>query len=209
MKVTLSAFLAAVGWFAVITQYVLMIENRVTPVVETSIRFLSFFTILTNSLVALYFTSILFQKGKLIHYASKPGVLTAITTYITIVGLVYQLVLRGIWEPKGLQKVVDELLHSFIPLAVVLFWVLYERKNEVPYAMIPKWLLYPFLYLLYVLSRGHFSGFYPYPFVNVSELGMQKVLFNSLLLLVVFVLVSALFVFMGKTITVKQKEPTY
>ncbi|MFZ5976285.1 MULTISPECIES: Pr6Pr family membrane protein [unclassified Hydrotalea] len=33
------------------------------------------------------------------------------------------------------------------------------------------WLIYPLLYLVYILIRGSFSGFYPYPFVNVLQIG--------------------------------------
>lgn len=57
--------------------------------------------------------------------------------------------------------------------------------------MIPKWLIYPQAYLIYIPIRGHFSGFYPYPFVDVSALGMTKVLFNSAVLMGVFSGVSA------------------
>src|SRR5690242_8869207 len=99
MKKNLALVFALLGWFAVIAQYVLMFQNRVTGIGEMTIRFFSFFTILTNTLVAVYFT---YQalKGARIRAADKPGVLTAITVYITIVGLVYQVVLRWIWSPQ-------------------------------------------------------------------------------------------------------------
>ncbi len=48
---------AFLGWFAVLVQFVLMIQNRQAGVGETIVRFFSFFTILTNSLVAAYFTA--------------------------------------------------------------------------------------------------------------------------------------------------------
>ena len=52
----LSILFAIIVWFAVLAQFYLIIENRVAPVTETIIRFFSFFTILTNILVAVYFT---------------------------------------------------------------------------------------------------------------------------------------------------------
>ena len=39
------------GWFSIVGQFVLTIENRQVAVFETIIRFFSFFTILTNLLV--------------------------------------------------------------------------------------------------------------------------------------------------------------
>jgi hypothetical protein len=52
-------------WITIITQFVVMIENSVASLTETTIRFFTFFTILSNILVAVVFTAILAQpKGK-------------------------------------------------------------------------------------------------------------------------------------------------
>ena len=100
MKKILTVIFAILGWFAVLMQYYLIVENRVASVGETTIRFFSFFTILTNVLVAIYFTFQVFRRAPgQAHFLEKPGVLTALTVYITVVGLVYQVVLRYIWEP--------------------------------------------------------------------------------------------------------------
>lgn len=186
-KKNLLALGAFLGWFAVITQFILMLNNRVASVPETIVRFFSFFTILTNLLVAIYYTIHWFQKPtSLLLRLQKPGVLSAVTLYIAVVGLVYQIVLRSIWSPVGLQKLVDELLHSIIPVFTLVYWFLYEKHTETSWKSIPSWLLYPLFYLAYILIRGSFSNFYPYPFVNVTELGLQKVLINSSVLVFVF-----------------------
>jgi hypothetical protein len=178
-----------------------MVENRVTPITETTIRFFSFFTILTNSLVAIYFTASFsnFKKG-IFSVLHKPGTLTAITVYITIVGLVYQVILRHVWEPHGMQMIVDELLHSVIPVCTVVFWYLYEDKSNLRYTQIPKWLIYPLVYLAYILTRGHFSHFYPYPFVDVDKLGFENVITNSVGLIALFMGTSSLFIAVAKTL---------
>lgn len=192
---------ALLAWFAIITQGVLMMENRVASIPETILRFFSFFTILTNTLVAVYFTSIwIGRKTSLSKLFQKPGAITAITVYITVVGLVYQLVLRQIWEPQGLQQLVDELLHSVNPLYFILYWYLYEEKAKLKWPFIPSWLLYPLLYSVYILIRGSFSGFYPYPFVNVAELGLSQVLLNSIGLVFVFLSISVLYIGFGKVL---------
>ena len=130
MKNKLSHLFAVIAWFAVLTQYYLMMENRVFSMLETTIRFFSFFTILTNLLVAHYFSlSLVKKKEGYLSIINKSGTLTAITIYITVVGLVYQILLRHIWDPKGMQRVVDELLHSVIPILVIIFWYLYEDKK--------------------------------------------------------------------------------
>ena len=193
----LSILFAIIVWFAVLAQFYLIIENRVAPVTETIIRFFSFFTILTNILVAVYFTIKALGRDQL----DKAGLLTAITVYITIVGLVYQVLLRHIWQPTGLQMVVDELLHSVNPLLVISYWYLFEKKFFVHYKEVFKWMIYPVVYLLYILARGSFSGFYPYPFINVSEIGISQTLLNGLFLLLFFYAVSVLFIFIGRMLS--------
>ncbi len=200
MKKNLTALFALVGWFAIIAQYFLMIENRVASIPETTIKFFSFFTILTNLIVAIYFTSLLFIKNKGSKLTGKSGTLTAIAVYITIVGLVYQVVLRHIWQPKGLQLIVDELLHSVIPVLVIIFWYLYEITRPIKYSQILIWAFYPLLYLVYILIRGNFSGSYPYPFIDVANLGLTKALINAGVLMLLFIIISALFIFIGKKI---------
>lgn len=206
MKKVLNVLIALTGWFAVIAQFFLMLENRSTSVPEMVLRFFSFFTILTNTLVAIYFTWQSLAAGKSSDsWFSRPGSLTAVTVYILVVGLVYQVALRHVWHPTGLQKVVDELLHSVIPLLVVVYWACYEQRQAIPWKKIPGYLLYPALYLVYILLRGQLSGFYPYPFIHVTELGWPGVLVNSAVLLGVFVLLFVLFIAIGRLLSKKAR----
>jgi hypothetical protein len=204
MRKILSVIFAVVVWFAVIVQLILMLQNRTTGIPETIIRFFSFFTILTNTLAALYFTAMSFD----VTAAKKPGVLTAITAYIFMVGAVYQIVLRHQWQPAGMQLVVDELLHTIIPLLVIIYWYLYEHKSAVKYVRIKLWLIYPIGYLACVLVRGSVSDFYPYPFINVVHIGLTKALINSVILALIFVIIAGIFIFAGKKIMGKKQQPT-
>lgn len=197
MKRFLALIFCLIGWFALSAQYYLMIQTSVAPFLEINIRFFSYFTILTNLIVAVYFTSQVFKKDQ---KSENSGTLTAITIYIVIVGLIYQAVLRSTWNPTGLQRVVDELLHTLIPVFVLIYWFLYENKNGLNYKQIPKWAVYPLIYLFYILIRGNFSGFYPYPFVDVLSIGYSKVMMNSFWILVFFVGLSMLFIRIGKVL---------
>lgn len=195
MKQKLALFLAILGWISIILQFYLMMETRTISRLESVIRFFSYFTILTNMILAISFSVQAFKKETI-------RILTPITVYITIVGLVYQILLRHTWSPTGLQMIVDELLHSIIPGLAIIYWFFYE-DNRLNYNHIPKWLIFPLLYLFYILIRGHYSGFYPYPFVDVSKFGLNQVLVNSGLLIVVFILFCAIFVWIKQP---KSKE---
>lgn len=186
---------ALLAWTAVIVQFVLMIANRQAGVGETVVRFFSYFTILTNTLVAVYFTYRLTgARGTF----NRPGAVTAITAFILIVGIVYQLVLRGIWTPTGLQRIVDELLHSVNPVYVLLYFYLFSGREDYQLRGIGPWLLYPVVYFGFVLLRGGVSGFYPYPFVDVTTLGYGSVVVNFALLTVFALLLIGLLVGLGR-----------
>lgn len=194
-----SILIALLTWAAIIIQFFLMMENRNSSVAETTIRFFSFFTILTNLLVAIFFTILIFRfKNSLPGDQKNSGDVTAITVYITCVGLVYQILLRKTWHPQGMQMVTDELLHSVIPVLVLIYWFLFENTLSVPYSLIGRWLLYPLIYLIYVLIRGYFSGFYPYPFINIPALGIEKVLLNSIVMTALFAVLSVTFNAVGR-----------
>ncbi|WP_144887723.1 Pr6Pr family membrane protein [Lacibacter cauensis] len=188
--------IAAITWFAVILQFYLQIVNRTTEVGEAIIRFFSYFTILTNILVAVCFTSLLLQKKKE-GFFHKPGVLTAVTVYIFIVGMVYNLVLRSQWNPQGWQLVADNLLHTVTPLLALVYWFIYASTGNIGLQQLSTWLLYPLFYLVYVLIRGSFSNFYPYFFIDVSKLGYAKAFINALYVTGCFLLVSLLLTWLG------------
>ncbi|HSQ44722.1 MAG TPA: Pr6Pr family membrane protein [Ginsengibacter sp.] len=187
------------GWFALISQCYLIIENRVAPVPETIIRYFSFFTILTNLLVAICCTTLLSKSDNFLkNFFSKQTTLTAIAVYITIVGSVYNIILRFLWKPEGLQWVVDEILHSIIPVLFILVWLFFIPRGKIAGKSVLAWLLYPLIYLILILSRGHYSSFYPYPFIDVSKIGFNKTLVNSAGMLLAFLVVSILFIALNR-----------
>ncbi len=194
-----AALAGLLGWFAVLSQFYLIIVNRTESVAETVFRFFSFFTVLSNIAVSLCFTGF-FMKGKWKTFFTSASTHTAVTVYIMVVGIVYNLVLRSIWHPVGFQKWVDELLHSVIPLVMLLFWIVYVNKSSLQWKNAFSWMIFPFAYIGYLAIRGAASGFYPYPFVNVTELGYPTVLMNGSILVLVFMLLSLVLIGVAKWI---------
>jgi uncharacterized protein YacL len=198
-KKSILFFLFVLEWFALIAQFYLIIVNRVAPIPETIIRYFSFFTILTNLFVAVCFSVLLLKlSSRLGNFFASPKTLTAITVYITVVGIVYNLILRFLWKPKGLQWAVDELLHTIIPLLCIVYWIFYVYKSSLKWRDAFLWLIYPFVYIIFILIRGSWSSYYPYPFINVDQLGLNKVLLNSGFLTLSFLLISFIAIAVGK-----------
>ena len=200
VKKTLLLTIMLVEWLTLVTQLELHLQNSVQTTSETLVRYFSFYTILTNILVGvmvtiLYFTKSTEDRNSFFH---KPGVQTAIAMHITIVGLIYNLLLRGLWTEGGLQSVINDVLHSLLPLLTIIFWWLYTDARRIKYSAIFAWLIYPLLYTLYTFIRGTFAGWYPYPFMNVTEFGYQQVFINCSFVTLAFIFFSLLFVFLGR-----------
>jgi len=196
-KQTVLIIIAVLGWLTLFTQLYLIIENRQASIPETIIRYFSFFTILSNIMVSASATYLLLYNSNAKPFFNEKKI-TAIAVYITVVGLVYNLILRQLWHPQGLQKWVDELLHSIIPVLFIAFWFIYVSKNVLQWKHIFKWLLFPFMYLIFILIRGNFSDYYPYPFINVTAIGYQATFINCMGMIIVFILFSLLAVAIAK-----------
>ncbi|MBC7451100.1 MAG: Pr6Pr family membrane protein [Cytophagales bacterium] len=184
-----------IGWFAITGQLYLILHNRTESVPETLMRFFTFFTILSNIIAAVYFTMLLIKPAsRLGKFLSKPASETAIAVYITIVGLVYNLVLRFIWAPHGFQRFIDEMLHLIVPFIFILYWSIFLAHKKLYWKNIFVWLLYPLVYIITVLVRGIFSGYYPYPFIDVGKIGYSAVFINSIYVSIAFITVSLIFI---------------
>lgn len=201
------SLLAFTGWFALAGQFYLIILTMPASVPEIIFRYFTFFTILTNILVAVCCTMLVLRPvswlGK---FFSRPATLTAVTANILVVGIIYNLVLRWLWNPQGFQYVVDELLHLVIPIAFLIFWLVFVPKGNLKWTNIPCWLIYPLVYLVIVLIRGALSGYYPYPFLDVTKLGYTQTLLNCMGVAVVFVIISTIFVGVDKMLDKNQAK---
>lgn len=198
--------LALLGWVALIGQLYLIIVNRKIPLAETIIEYFSYFTVLTNMLTAVCATVLLLHpSGKWGRFFSRASTLAALAVYITIVGLVYNLILRFLWAPQGFQRIVDELLHSVNPVLFIIYWFVYASKEGLVWKQIQSWQLYPLAYVVYILIRGALSGFYPYPFLDVAKLGYPKAALNGVVLIILFVAMSSAFMAIGRYVSGKRK----
>jgi hypothetical protein len=193
---TVGAFL---GWFAVIAQLYLILENRAQSIHYAIAQFLSYFTILTNIIVAFVFTVLIIKNQSVLKtFVSRSSTLTATAVYIFVVGLIYNFVLRQLWVPEGLQRLVDELLHLIMPILYLIYWFLFVPKKDLQWKDAVIWLVYPFIYLIFILIHGKLTNFYPYPFVNVTNLGYSEVLYNSGVIMTLFIFISLLFIGIGR-----------
>jgi hypothetical protein len=186
--------IALVAWFSIAAQFSISIPILVAKGMtygEAVWRMFGYLTILTNVLLAVCCTLLLLQPDSASgRFFSRPGVLTAMALYIIFVGLGYNLLLRNHAPFTGLHRLSDEGLHTVVPLLFVLYWLLFAVKSGLQAKDSLLWLIYPLAYFVMAMVRGSLSGFYPYPFLNVVQLGYPRVMGNAAMLLVGFFLIA-------------------
>lgn len=158
-----------------------------------TVYFFSFFTIQSNLLVAIWFLAAAFthsNEGK--NFFTRHYFSIGVATYISITSLIFNFVLLppaisqnqvSGWGATGWIQ--NEWLHTFGPIALVLYVVLFLNKDEIldnkTFWKLKNWkyILYPLCYGVYILIRGELryrSGKmaatqYPYFFLEIHKNG--------------------------------------
>jgi hypothetical protein len=162
-------------------------------------NFFSFFTIQSNILAALTLVA-----TALVRRSERTPLFdaarSAITLYIAITGAVFALLLSGHQESLDTHiDWVDSIVHEVIPIVVVLDWLLDPPRHRVGLPLAAAWLAYPLVWFAYTLGRGAAEGWYPYPFVDVSQVGYGGVLWRSAIMLAAFAAAAAAVAILGNT----------
>jgi len=195
---SMAAVIAVIAWIAFGAQTNVTVHRlamRGFGVVAGLERLTSYLTNLTVLAVAICFTCIVISAGS--HpgrFFRHPPVVTAVVVYMVFVGIAYNTLLRYLWTPSGLREMLNETLHTILPLLCALYWLLFVPRFTLVVRDCLLWLVYPLCYLFVTLWRGHATDFYPYPFIDVDQLGYARVLVNALLLLFGFVALMAVFI---------------
>ena len=91
----------------------------------------------------------------------------AVTTYMVVVGVVYNLLLRTIAGGVELPWA-NWVLHVAFPLYVLADWLLMRDRRPLSYRVIRLILVHPLVWVAVVLVRGATDGWVPYPFLDPS-----------------------------------------
>jgi hypothetical protein len=199
--------LAVLGWAGLTIQLYLIFFARLSigaSLLGGLVSFFSYFTILTNTLVATVLTCAVTERESAARrWFLQPWVSSGIAVSIAVVGLAYSILLRHLWHPEGWQFVADELLHDVMPLLFLGYWWRCAPKGTLRLWHLPLWLIYPLVYFIYALLRGHLLGAYAYPFIDVAVLGYPQVLANAGGILVGFVLVGVLIIGLDRKLSAR------
>jgi hypothetical protein len=180
-----AAVIAMLGWVGLIVQF--KATNDLAGSVALSLWILArFFTVLTNLLTAVVMSGLAFGHPLF----RSPAVLGGTTLCIAIVGVIYSLLLRGTLELSGGAVLADFILHDAVPVLIVLYWLVFAPKGLLKARYPWIWFTYPLLYAIYALIRGAAEGKYPYPFIDVAQIGWQQTAINTLIISIGFLVMA-------------------
>jgi hypothetical protein len=162
-----------------------------TPQASTRfIRMFSFFTIQSNILVAVTSWGLFLrpQRGGLVWRTLRVDAIAG----ISVTGLVYSIALSGLQHLHGWARLCDTAFHYVVPIATVATWLVVGPRGRVDRMAVLAGLIWPLAWFGYTLIHGAISGWYPYHFINVADLGYPQALLNALLVMILLGLVLSL-----------------
>lgn len=153
-----------------------MVLDEVTPPALGTrlLRFVSYFTVLTNLLVAVTTTTLALGQDRFPTWWRVVR-LNAVVG-ITVTGLVHWFLLRPLLDLDGADWFADKLLHVVVPLLAVVGWAVFGPRGLADRRLLWPSLVYPVGWLAYTLVSGGVAGWYPYPFLDVGLQGYPKAL---------------------------------
>lgn len=161
------------------------------------IQTLSFFTIQSNILVLIVAATLVVdpqRDGRVWRVLRLDALLG-----ITVTGLVFDLILIHYVHPSGWQLVATIGLHYIAPWATVLGWLLFGPRPRIDRRTIAWACLWPFAWISYTFIRGAVIDWYPYPFLDVQEIGYLAAIRNTLVVLAVAVVLVVIFAAVDRT----------
>ena len=102
---------------------------------------------------------------------------------ITITGLVFAIVLAPLLHVEGWAAVANAGLHYVGPWACVAGWLLLGPRSRFTWRTVAGAFILPLAWLVYIFTQGVFTDWYPYPFLDVTVLGLGPAIVNALLVL--------------------------
>lgn len=153
------------------------------------LRYVSYFTIQSNIIVMVVAATLFLnprRDGRLWRVARLDGVLA-----ITITGLVVYFVLRDLQTLTGWDAVADFGVHVLVPIVCVLGWLVLGPRPRIDWGTVGRSVIWPIAWVVYTFAAGAIHGWYPYPFLDVDDLGYGRAVVNAVLVAVLFLVLAS------------------
>lgn len=170
--------------------------NATGPIGTRLVRLFSFFTIQSNLFVlgtsiALFLS--IRRDGRLWRVLRLDALLGIIIT-----GLVYETILAPLVHLEGWALVATIGFHYISPWATLIGWLVFGPRPRMGWGVLVAAFIWPLLWLVYTFVHGAITGWYPYPFLDVTTIGLADSLRNSGVVLAIGVVIAVVLVLVDK-----------
>jgi hypothetical protein len=202
MRKATAFFIGAFAWTGFIGQYFFSNAGKTgAELAAATVNYFSYFTTLSNLFIAAALTAVLVvPTSRVGRFFGGPRGATPLAFYITITGIVFWLLLRDTTHPEGLGIGLNAVHHYVVPIAYPIWWLFFVRKGELKLRNVIDWMIFPALYALYTILHGQETGWYPYGFVDVTKLGMDRVIQNMVKFGIEFAILGCLYVLVDRIV---------
>ena len=146
--------------------------------VNRALNVFAFFTIQSNIIVGV--TSLLLavnpeRSSTLFATFRLTGVVA-----ITVTFVVFHVALSRLLRLDSWAQAANQLQHTIVPVLAVVGWLAYGPRGLTAARIARLTVIFPLGYLIFTIIRGPLaSDWYPYPFVDVQQLGYARAAVNS------------------------------
>ena len=188
----LAAIIAILAAAAIIVQLGMNLARAAEqgqPLWMVPIDLFGYFTIWTNTLVAL--VTARFARGDAAGLLGRPWVMAAAVVYIVVVGVIYNTLLVQYNPQVGVRRLLDLIFHTAIPVAYPLWWLTQVPRGRLGWNALFPALAFPLAYCFAAMTKGAITGRYAYFFIDLDKYGLVQVLLNSAGLAALYALLMA------------------
>ena len=163
---------------------------------------LTYYTLQSNIVVAIFLIYLLYRMIKdgedafnNHHLLRLKG---GVTIAITLTFMVYSILLAPIADPKDFYNMKNYLLHYFVPIAMILDWLLFDKCKVYKKVDPILWTILPLIYTIFSLIKGYIFRIpipdqkhspYPYFFINIDKLGWNGFLVYFVAILIGYMII--------------------
>lgn len=185
---------ACITWVALALQLVLFLQKAPElglDIIGGLAKFFTFMTNLTGLATACVFTSALWPTGGgASRWFTGPAAQGAVLVYTSLVFIVYHFMLAGVWHPEPAWLLAAVLLHYVVPACYLVFWVALVQHGALRWGHVLGWQVFPVLYAVAIMAIGPALAGYPYPFLDVGQVGWKEALYAMAMVLAGYLLLS-------------------
>lgn len=178
MRKPLALIGLVIGVGALLLQFVVAIPEYLDQeysLIGALLKYFSYFTILTNIVIVLIYLGALAKGQRWLAPFRSPINRSTAAGAILLVMVFFHFFIAPTLTNSGPLFLSDTILHYATPVLYLVWFALFNRSGTLKWSDLPKMLIFPAVYLIWIMGRGAITGEHPYAVLETETHGYAKV----------------------------------